>query len=225
MIDDIIYKHLLCFHIRREREIYKMCMELINEIKEKQPCENTESAIKIANKILEKLKINTMPVDISKILTGLGFKIYVSDMFKGNISGMICISPDLKQSFDTDKIIIVSKEDNIGRQRFTLAHEFCHYIFDFNCKTMSSYVDAYDINKADCDSEMVSSRFAAELLIPEKFFIDKIKKLHANKINYYDAVSDLMDYFNVSKKSIEKRFVELQDKIPNNVKKDYLNII
>lgn len=128
----IIKKKFCYLFLKRKCGIYKMCVELISQIKKRHLVKNTKNVLEVANSILEELGIKTMPVDISKILTGLGFKIYVSDALKKNISGFIYISPDLVSKFGTDKIIIVNDEDSIGRQRFTLAHEFSHYIFDFD---------------------------------------------------------------------------------------------
>lgn len=224
MVNAIINKLFLYLFQKRKRGNYKMCVQLISEIKEKQLPKTVSNVIKIADSILKELDIKSMPVDISKILTGLGFKIYATDILKKNISGFIYISPDLVSKFGTDKIIMINDDDSIGRQRFTLAHEFSHYIFDFDLNTMASYADAYDTNKDDEASEKVSSRFAAEILIPKKFFLNKINELHNKGVNYYDAVSYLTEYFNVSSKSIKMRFKELSYDMSDELKKAYLLI-
>lgn len=194
-------------------KLFKMCMEKILQIKQENPKKNEENAIKIARDILNKLEIKKAPVDISEILTGLGFKIYVLDSLENNISGIICISNDLKQKFGTDKIIILNGKDTLGRQRFTLAHEFSHFIFDFDLSQKSGFLDAYDTEKSDSTSEKISSRFAAELLMPKDLFLYEVNKLSKKEISYYDRISTLSDHFNVSTKSVERRLIELKKEL------------
>lgn len=195
-----------------------MCKAYIEEIKKKNMPKTMENAISIANEMIEKLNITEMPVDITYILTRLGFKIYVIDDLKDNISGLIYVSPDLKDRFQTDKIIMLNERDKRGRQRFTLAHEFSHYIFDFNYNTMTEYVDTYDTNKSNNEDEKICSRFAAELLIPKKLFEKKVKELYEKGVDRYSFVEQLVDYFDVSVKSIRKRFDELSEDLPSDIK-------
>lgn len=195
------------------KKLFEMCIDKIYNIKEKKLDKTEKNAISVAREILEALEIKKVPVDISEILTGLGFKIYALNSLKNNISGIIFISHDLMDKFGTDKIIIVNSEDTFGRQRFTLAHEFSHFIFDFDLSSNAEFIDLYDIENSDNGSEKVSSRFAAELLMPADIFLNEISKISNEKVNYYDKISKISDIFGVSTKSVERRFVELKDEI------------
>ena len=193
------------------KRVFIMCMKKIAEIKERHLEKNLDNVVSVANELLKELNINKAPVDISRILNGLGFKIFVVDGLDENISGLILINPDIIKNYGTDRIIILNSNDESGRQRFTLAHEFSHYIFDFNEETESVYIDAYDTDRDNDSSEIISSRFAAEFLIPKTLFIKKYKELRNDSNNHYNHVLELMKYFNVSRKSIETRFEELKD--------------
>lgn len=188
-----------------------MCMSKIVEIKQKHLEKNEENVIFVANELLKELNIKKAPIDISKILNGLGFKIYVVDGLNESISGLIMIDPDLIEKYETDRIIILNSKDEPGRQRFTLAHEFSHYLFDFDEQKSTIYVDAYNTDRDSETPEIISSRFAAEFLIPKSLFVSKYNELKKETNNHYNHVMELMRYFDVSRKAIETRFEELKD--------------
>lgn len=183
------------------------CLKAISEIKKNMPEKSITNAIKTADKILTSLSINEFPVPIVKILNDLGFTVLSTDIKKKNISGMIMISPDLKEPFGTDKVIAVEKSDSIGRQRFTLAHEFAHYLFDFQENTQPIFFNTYDIEKSNTEHEIVPSRFAAEFLMPNKLFLPRFNEL--KDMTYYEVVNQLVMDFNVTTKAVIKRFEEL----------------
>lgn len=184
--------------------------DIIKNVKKENKERSIDNAIQLANSLIKKLNINTYPVPIVSILNELGFNIYTSKM-PSNISGFIAIAPNLEENFGNDKIIAVSNEDNIGRQRFTLAHEFAHYLFDFNDKKECQYVDTYDTEKSDEESESIPSRFAAEFLMPQKMFCDRYKELKSTGLSIFDLVCQLSLDFNVSRKAVMKRFTEIPE--------------
>lgn len=188
-------------------------LNVVRTIKENIPERSIDGAKKLAQKMIKDLKLTSYPVPIVSIMDDLGFKVYVSDMPNNNISGFICINPDLCDTFDTDRIVAVSNKDITGRQRFTLAHEFAHYLFDFDDNKMTEYFDTYNIVKSDENSEKIPSRFAAEFLMPEDIFVKRYMQLANKNIPRYDLIATLVGDFNVSQKAVLKRCSEVSDKI------------
>lgn len=182
-------------------------LKVISDYKKKMPERTIESAIKVAKDLIKALEIKTYPVPIVSILNDLGFSVFVSDIKDKNISGYITIDPDYINKFNTDKITAVEITDTNGRQRFTLAHEFAHYLFDFDEKNTATFFNTYDIKKADNEAEKIPSRFAAEFLMPDFLFTKRYNEL--GNLTYYEKVTQLVQDFNVTRKAVEKRIVEL----------------
>ncbi len=194
--------------MKGESKAIMECKKIISQFKQNMPERTIENAIKLAKNLIQSLDIKDYPIPIVNILKELGFAVFVTEMPRPNISGFIIIDSDLKEKFGTDKTIAIDKNDSLGRQRFTLAHEFAHYLFDFNEAKSSSFVNTYDINKADIDAEKIPSRFAAEFLMPEEMFKKRYKEL--SSLTNYERLNQLVSDFNVSSKSIQKRYEELQ---------------
>ena len=164
-------------------------------------------AIRLAGELIKILNIKTYPIPIVKILNELGFSTFASSIAEPNISGMIFISPDLIGEFKTDKVIIVDRNDLFGRQRFTLAHEFAHYLFDFDEQSSHNFVNKYDISKASTDNEAVPSRFAAEFLMPSDMFAKRYKEL--SSLTQYSRILQLVIDFDVTQTAVLRRIDEL----------------
>lgn len=196
------------FVIKRQR-IKKImeCKRIIYEIKKEIPERSIENAVKIAKKIIASLGIKSFPIPIVKILREIGFDVRVADIFEENISGFILIGQVVQDISGKDKAIGVSKYDSVERQRFTLAHEFAHYLFDFNENEDVEFFSTYDIEKADTDDEKIPSRFAAEFLMPEEMFIKRYKELE--DLTRYEKINQLSQDFKSSQKSVIIRFEEL----------------
>ena len=189
----------------KKRMLYeKKINQIKNGIKER----TINEAMKVAESVVGALSIKHYPVPIVKILNDIGFAIFATDTEK-NISGYILISPDLREKFGTDRIIAVDRLDSYGRQRFTLAHEFAHYLFDFNENSNYNFVNTYDTEKADTEDEMVPSRFAAELLMPPDLFVTRYNEL--SKMTRYDRVHQLVIDFAVTQTAVVKRIEELKE--------------
>lgn len=182
------------------------CMKVISEFKSNIPTRNIDNAVELAQKIIGALEFKQYPIPIVEILNKLNFSVFSSDMPDG-VSGFLIISPDLKEDFGSDKIIAVDKNDKIGRQRFTLAHEFGHYLFDYNENRDHRFISTYKIDDAESDDEKIPSRFAAEFLMPSEMFRNRYKEL--NILTNYERFKQLTEDFNVTAKSVELRFEEL----------------
>lgn len=186
------------------------CKRYVSEVKKSiSEKKNIKGCKEIANQILKELKITEVPIPIIKILKSLDFNIYVDDLQDKNISGFLMISPDLQEKFETDRIAVIEETDTYGRQRFTLAHEFAHYIFDFDENSSSNFfLSTYDLERSNVPEEILASRFAAELLMPEKIFKKDFKNLE--KKTMYEKIKILTEQYQVSSKAVSKRIEELE---------------
>lgn len=187
------------------------CIETISGIKKGGIEKTIEKTIEISNLIIKTLKIKKIPIPIVKIIDDLGFFIYVVDLkvdfANDSLSGFISIGEETKNIFGNDKVICISKNEPIEMQRFILAHEFAHYLFDFNEQGETTFFNTFDTEKSDTEEEQIPSRFAAELLMPSNIFTRRYNEL--SKLTQYEKINALSDEFNTPQKSVIKRFGEL----------------
>lgn len=186
----------------KEKERIKMCKRAVVEIRNTDnitPCD-------AATKLLVEYK-DELPIPIIKIVKDAGFSVYVQDLPR-NIGGYIVVNADLEEKFNTDKIIVVNESENTKRRRFTVAHEFGHFLFDFSSGTEFSNAFEND-DTSDSQKEKRVNAFAAELLMPKEKFFDKYKELKEKNISEFDIISTLSDYFLTPIKSVEKRIIEI----------------
>lgn len=130
-----------------------------------------------------------------------------------NSSGMISISGDYIDLYRSDKIMIINSKENTGHQRFTVAHELGHYVFDFNELDNYTYTDFYRTDEAYINNKEVrASRFAAALLMPREKFIERYMDLSkSNHYTYYELVNILSSDFLVSPSAVDRRIRELKE--------------
>jgi len=180
----------------------KMCKKAVVEIRNV----NNITAHDAAVKLLEEYK-GEFPIPIIKIVKDAGFSVYIQDLPR-NIGGYIVVDADLEKKFNTDKIIVVNESENTKRRRFTVAHEFGHYLFDF--KSGREFANAFENdNTSSSQKEKKANAFAAELLMPQEEFSDKFRKLKETNISEFDIISALSEYFLTPLKAVEKRINEI----------------
>lgn len=152
------------------------------------------------------------PLKITGLMTNLGFDLFKNDKFpQRELSGLLALN--LKEKLAgkySDKVIIVNGQDSIGHQRFTIAHELAHYIFD--AIEDEEYYEAYyrtDEEITKKIKEYRANKFAANLLMPEDIFRRKYYEL-LERFKDIDLVkSALTVVFKVSYTAVDKRFDEL----------------
>lgn len=167
-----------------------------------------------AQEVLDCFHINDFSsgVPIVEILTNMGFKIFQSDLEPDDLSAYIAVDPTFKDTFGSNKITCVHVKDNLGHKTFALAHELAHYLFDFDESKSLYYYDTYfPKENEDKFEERRANKFAANLLMPEKVFIQKFEDLKSLQ-SKVDIVNELGKYFNVSPTAVLKRFEELNIK-------------
>ena len=147
----------------------------------------------LAKNELEKLRKSgelTFPIDPFKILHDAGIYVVLKDF--ENLDGIIIN--------DEDNCTIVGINSNNGwqRQRFTAAHEYCHFIKDLNKEIgTTDYIEC--LKKSNKKIEKYANDFAGYLLMPT----DELKLVceqYKNKDGFidFDSITIIAEYFGVS---------------------------
>jgi len=120
---------------------------------------------RVVSKLLENFNVTELPVPIDPIVRGLGIVVQSGDL--GDVSGL------LARSADKTTIGVNSKHPRT-RQRFTIAHEFAHFILHDGI--VSHFDKEYRVNFRSAESsqgtsieEMEANFFAATILMPREF--------------------------------------------------------
>lgn len=132
---------------------------------------------------------NNSPVDIFALAQGIELLTIIYYPLGNKISGM-CV-----KGAEGRCTIALNSSMTLGRQRFTLAHEFFHMFYDTNMKTIC----AKSIGTG-CEIEKMADAFAAYFLMPRAALADKADNLiskHEGKINLQDIIR-IEQYFGVS---------------------------
>ena len=130
------------------------------------------------------------PVDPIVIVRRMGVTPYLSCL--GDTSGLI-VRPANEQAK-----IYVNRFESKARQRFTYAHEIGHYV-----ERTRNRDDAYTFRdrragKSDTPHEWYADHFAANLLMPQAVFEERVE-VHG------DTCDELVDYFGVSISAVRTR--------------------
>lgn len=148
--------------------------------------------------VLSNAGVEKPAVDVKRLIHDRNIEIRFGHL--GDISGLIARR-------DGCTIIGVNNDQTATRQRFTLAHEFGHYLLH---EGISSHADnTFRINYRDGKSskasdvdEMEANFFAACLLMP-KTFLDNERAYY--DVDNDDLVSRLADKFEVSQHAMSLR--------------------
>ena len=161
----------------------------------------------VAQMILDRLGIEEVPIPIVAIMKSLNFQVVAGEL-KDEISGIIGIDDDLAKNFKSSKVIAINNKDNVGHQRFTMAHELAHYLFDFDVSNQIVYYNTYNTFEDENEEERRANYFAANLLMPEKKFNKEFDNV-VIKNNLYVTVEKLSQIFQVSGEAVRRRISEL----------------
>ena len=101
-----------------------------------------------------------------------------------------------------------------SNQRFVIAYELAHYLFDFLGKTEYSdpkvkFSDAYFKNHHETLEEKRAKRFAASILMPNEMFLEQYKIAESEHNNKLYTIIYLSQFFETPTDSIEKRILEV----------------
>lgn len=192
--------------------------ELIKELEAKNKAKHEYSLTEIsyiANKILKGLDYYSGrgATPIVKIAKEFNFKTY-KETLKDGKSGDIYINGETLEKYGHDKIILVNKYEELYHQRFVVAHELAHYLFEFlgNPQYTDSKVvfsDTYWKNQHETIQEKRANSFAAEIMMPRDLFIKQYHIARRENNNRMFILMYLSRFFETSIDSIEKRLMEV----------------
>lgn len=159
--------------------------------------ENDDKTIYSVKELLEFARekaINTEPLDVAALAHQLDLTVRYEPMSNG-------VSGSLKKDKKTNRwIITVNSLHHPHRQRFTIAHELCHFFK--HIPLQDEFSDEFFFRGSKFSPmEKEANNFAAELLMPEESFRKQV--LISNK------VEDIAKYFQVSSAAVVFRSKEL----------------
>ncbi len=149
---------------------------------------------RLAEKTLENIKTKygkiKFPIDPFKLLEDSGVLISFSDF--ESLEGIII------NDEDDVTIVGINRLRSWTKQRFSAAHEYCHFIKDLK-------KHKNEINKIECLSnsnseiERFADKYASELLMP-KYKLQELCEKYKNKKGYidFDSIIYIAEYFGVS---------------------------
>lgn len=202
--------------------IYEIKQELRNL---KQKNESLDEKI-IIEKIAEKIRNASnlcnpeQSVPIVKLAKFLNLTVISTTLEKGK-DGYIYAGGTTKDVYGYDPVIVVSRNIQKMYQRFIIAHEIGHYIFDY---LPNKYYDnrsflfsePYNTKKYNTKkdnntlADLRADFFAEELLMPKMIFMEKYNKAIQQFANSYLANMYLSYFFGTEESSIIKRKKELE---------------
>lgn len=148
-----------------------------------------------ARELLHRLKIDELPVPVDDICNKLGISLrYNSEL---DAESLIVKTQD--------KTIIVVKETNYKSQaRFCIAHESGHYTIPTHLdQTYKCTLSDLFLYTPDKPTEIQANQFAAELLMPSKYFEHDIREKELTLTN----IISLADKYETSLISTSLRFI------------------
>lgn len=160
-----------------------------------------------ALKILKRYGFN-IPIDVESIVKTEGILIRREEL-EDAVSGMLVIKDD-------QAVIGVNAKHHPNRQRFTVAHEFGHYLLHRNLSNVffdESVVFFRDKEAAEGSKyqEIEANVFAAELLMPESVLKERLTEQPLDAFDESDesAFRKLASEFGVSIQALTIRLTRL----------------
>ena len=147
----------------------------------------------LATKELERLKESDQlkfPIDPFKLLKDSGVIVFLKSFDR--LDGIII------NDNDNCTVVGINNNCNYQRQRFTAAHEYCHYIHDLKREEGSSDIIEC-IKQSNKSIEKYANDFAGYLLMPTEE-LKKVCDEYKNADGYidFDSVTIIAEYFGVS---------------------------
>ncbi len=143
----------------------------------------------------EKWGIKTYPFDIESFIERCGIRIVREEMGY-DLSGYI-------EKRHKNWFIGLNKYQSVRRQRFTLAHEFVHFLFDKNEIENRRHDDHILLRSEENNPrEKRANEFAAELLMPKTIFKEQVD-------GGLRDISELAQKFDVSMAAVRYRAYKL----------------
>ncbi|WP_223280157.1 XRE family transcriptional regulator [Nostoc sp. PA-18-2419] len=107
----------------------------------------------------ERMNIETLPIlDIFELMRSQGIHVFKRQLEDRNISGLYIHHPTVGHC------ILINYLDDLYRQNFSAAHEYCHALFDSSVGQEITY-----FNKNNNGCEWRANSFAGNFLVPQKW--------------------------------------------------------
>lgn len=207
--------------VTMEKKQANLKREIVEEIIQNQENYSVEDMPRIAEQILTQFGIDKNKViPIVRIAEDCGFTIkakskvwfVLKSMFNikwgSIITGSITVEKTGNKKSHEKKEITTYKKDNPYQQRFVIAHELAHFLFDCAPGTVK-YVDYYRKDNHINESEIKANAFAANLLMPRDKFIEKYMEAIRTIPDPTFVIYALARYFGVPQKAVLRRFDEV----------------
>lgn len=158
----------------------------------------------------------TSPIDIFTLAYSIEHLSIVYYPMGERLSG-ICVKDK------GSNVIAINSSMSIGRQRFSLAHEFYHLFYDEDKLTA---ICAKKIGVGS-DKEIYADQFASYFLMPPDALSDiiqQIKKTPSDKLSVKDIVR-IEQYFQLSRQAVIYRLIGEKELTPNEAESMRQNVI
>ena len=125
------------------------------------------------------------------------------------LSAIIAVDDKLNSKFQNNKVVVSNRNDTVAHQRFAIAHEIAHFIFD--CEMNKEFYDTYntDADYSKEPTEIRANLFAAELMMPYSDFESYIAK-QGNNISHDLLLNKISENFGVPKTAVARRYLETE---------------
>lgn len=165
---------------------------------------------KLAESVIEEDGISSPGFSIEGVARKRGLKVMAYDL-GAEISGVLVIA-------NGAGTIGVNPKDPKVRQRFTMAHEFAHYMLHAKSLKDKFFVDSNYILKfrssnpytpAELKQELEANAYAAALLMPKPIIMVELDKEEYRELPELDMIDKLAKVFKVSSAAMTYRLTNL----------------
>lgn len=136
-------------------------------------------------------------------LVGLAEKLGFPVAFRPLPSGVCGFNVRDEREGTVTRLIIVSTRDPWTRQRYTLAHEICHGLYDDDGQVIVDLVDVPDVLP-----ELRAESFARHLLLPASSSRREVTRAHAQGDSWQVLTARLMVRWGISRAAVLRALVD-----------------
>lgn len=153
------------------------------------------------------------PTPIIKIAKKFGFEVFQTPQLKQKYDGIICVDSPWYVEQHYERLILVDTFKELQHQRFVIAHELGHYLFEYIGsafeKEHREFVRPYKKNNHVDLAEQQANRFASCILMPSNIFAAEYNNLALQGKDAFYITRYLARFFEVKDESIQKRKIEV----------------
>jgi Zn-dependent peptidase ImmA (M78 family) len=157
----------------------------------------------LADAIIEHFSDMEMPVPLKRIAEAVGITEIIgrdTDSFEG-----VLVTTAAKSAGS----IAYNEKSGRERRRYTIAHELGHFLLPFHgagAQCAKADLGVFKTSDLNCATEAEANRFAASLLMPQKFFARDIRQSGAPEIEH---ILKLAKRYETSKEAAARRYTDL----------------